>query len=604
MLGRSDVRWRHLLVMVGFIGIAGAILVRLAFWQVVRGDELAAMAYQQTTVRVEELTQRGTIYDRTGAVVLASTVERSRLVAAPAQLTAERRDEVAQRLVALLSLEGEAATTLVARMRSEERYVILARGLDETAADRIRTEAAEGRLWGLTLEGEPVRVYPQEGGGPGTTLAAHLLGFVNSAGAGQYGVEQYYQAALGGEPRIVLARRDATGGLVSDEADVVDPGADGVDLSLTIDASLQLALEEELLAAWVADRAVSVSAVVMDPFTGEVYGQATYPAYDANDYQQIATEDKSRFIDPIVSSVYEPGSVMKMLTAIAALEKKVVKPSTLINDTASLSLDGGRNVVRNADHRGKGRIPFEDVIAYSRNVGASKVALRLGKTTEAAATVLFNAWQKLGLGRMTGIDLAGEVAGLVNDPREREWRQIDLANGSFGQGVAVTPIQLATAFSAMVNGGVLVTPHVVRAVGGAEVTPPQPKRVLSSALSKTLVGMLNHVVTEVTFYARGTLAEGYYVGGKTGTAQIWDSTANEGRGAWKNNIFNYSFVGFIGKDKPRLVIAVRVNEGTPTVLKQGQIEMPVMSFELFRRVATDAMKILDLDPPKSLATVK
>ena len=600
MPGRTDSRPRLLLVLVGFIVIATAISGRLAFWQVVRGDELAAMAVAQTTVRTEEPSRRGTIYDRTGTVVLASTVARSRLAASPSQLSRERRQDVADRLVAILGLEGPAAEALITKMKSSEQYVVLARGLDAATSGRIRERLADGSLAAVSLEEESERIYPQIGGGPGTTLAAHLLGFVNSAGEGQYGVEQRYQDILGGKPKVLLARRTMTGGLIADDGDVVDGGSPGMDVTLTIDASLQLAVEEELLAAFVADRAKSVSAVVMDPFTGEIYAQATYPSYDANDYQQIATTDKSRFIDPIVSAVYEPGSVFKMFTAIAALEKGVVKPSSIVNDSPVLVLDKGRNRVKNADHKGKGKIKFEDVIAYSRNVGAAKVAMRLGKTTPAAAQVLFATWEKMGFGRPTGIDLAGEVSGLVNDPAKRIWREIDLANGAFGQGVAVTPIQLATAYAAMVNGGLLVQPHVVRAIGDREVTPPAGKRVMTTQLSATLVKMLNHVVTEVAFYAQGTLAEGYYVGGKTGTAQIWDPTLNKGRGDWKQNIFNYSFVGFIGHDKPRLVVAVRINEGTPTVVKQGSLDMPVMSFELFRRVATDAIKILDLPPSTSV----
>ena len=600
MLGRTDSRRRLLFVVAGFLAISVAIGGRLAFWQVVRGDELAAMAVRQTTVRTEEPTQRGTIYDRTGSVVLASTVTRSRLVASPDRLSRERRQEVADRVVAILALEGDAATELVTKVKAGGMYVVLARGLDEATAQRIRERIADGSLSGLALEEERVRISPQAGGAPNTTLAAHLLGFVNSDGDGQYGVEQRYQDVLGGSPRVLLARRTADGGLVADDGDVIDGGAPGRDVTLTIDASLQLAIEEEVLAAWVADRALSVSAVVMDPFTGEIYAHATYPSYDANDYQAIASSNKARFMDPIVSNVYEPGSVFKMITAVAALDNGVVKPTSFINDSQVLVLDKGRARVMNADHRGMGRIRFEDVIAYSRNVAAAKVGMRLGKTTQAAAKVMFATWERMGFGRRTGIDIAGELPGLLNDPADRAWREIDLANGAFGQGVAVTQIQLAAAFAAMINGGVQVQPHVVRAVGEREVTPPPGKRLLSRSLSATLVRLMNHVVTEVAFYAKGTLAEGYKVGGKTGTAQIWDATLNGGRGNWKHNIFNYSFVGYIGVDKPRLVVAVRINEGTPTVIAQGYLDLPVMSFELFRRVATDAIKILDLPPVSSV----
>jgi cell division protein FtsI (penicillin-binding protein 3) len=243
-----------------------------------------------------------------------------------------------------------------------------------------------------------------------------------------------------------------------------------------------------------------------------------------------------------------------------------------------------------------GWITFEDGIAYSRNVVAAKVALGLGDSTRESSAILHEAWTRLGFGQPTGIDVAGEVRGLVNDPTITPWGQIDLANGSFGQGVAVTPIQLATAFAAMVNGGTLVQPHVVTAVGDREIAPAPRGQVIDAALSKTLIGMMNHVVTEVPFYRDRTLVPGYDVGGKTGTAQIWDPKANDGKGAWKRNLFNYSFVGFIGRQtgSPDLVVAIQIEEGTPTVARVGHLEMPVMSFELFRRIATNAITTPDL----------
>jgi len=193
------------------------------------------------------------------------------------------------------------------------------------------------------------------------------------------------------------------------------------------------------------------------------------------------------------------------------------------------------------------------------------------------------------------------VGGIVRDPATRSWRQIDLANGAFGQGVAVTPIQLATAYAAMMNGGQLIQPHVVQAVGlNAREIPPRGQ-VISAGLSQTLVGMMNHVVTTVPFYRDRTLIKGYEVGGKTGTAQIWDPKARNGRGNWKHNIFNYSFVGYIARQAghPDLIVAIRIEEGTPTVAKLGQLEMPVMSFELFRRIAHDAITTPDLLPERT-----
>ena len=249
---------------------------------------------------------------------------------------------------------------------------------------------------------------------------------------------------------------------------------------------------------------------------------------------------------------------------------------------------------------------FEDAIAYSRNVVAAKVALDLGPTTRESSALLYDMWLRLGYGQPTGIDVAGEVGGIVRDPGLTRWREIDLANGSFGQGVAVTPIQLATAYAALMNGGEVVQPHVVKSVGERDVSPAPRRKVVDEALSRNIVEMMKHVVTEVPFYRDRTLVPGYDVGGKTGTAQIWDPTLNGGRGAWKHNLFNYSFVGFIGRQLgvPDLVVAIRIEEAHPTVIKVGRLEMPVMSFELFRRIATDAITTPDLLADRPLAPVR
>ena len=233
---------------------------------------------------------RGSIYDRTGTVVLATSVSRDRLAANPKLLTKERRAEVAATLVLLLGLTGDAATNLTNRMMSELEYIVLARNLEPAVSDTIRTlsNGDHPRLAGLLLEPEQVRLYPQAGGGPGTSLAAHLLGFVNRQGVGQYGVEQYYQDDLAGMSTLVAAQKDAIGNTVPDTSTQLQAGYPGQDLTLTIDASLQVAVEQELLSAWIADRAKRVSAVVLDPYSGEVYAYASYPSFDANDYQAIA----------------------------------------------------------------------------------------------------------------------------------------------------------------------------------------------------------------------------------------------------------------------------------------------------------------------------
>jgi cell division protein FtsI/penicillin-binding protein 2 len=599
MLGRTDSR-RRLLVLLGIFAFGSlALTARLAYWQVIDQERLAAEAVGQITVTIDTPTRRGDIFDRTGTVVLATTVQRDRLVGTPDQLTPDERRATVAQLTSILQLDEADAIAIRDRLTGDARYVVLRHGLDRDASDRIQAAIDAKLVFGLSLEPEPERVYPQAGGGPKSTLAAQLLGFVNRDGAGQYGVEQHYQASLAGEPRVIVAERDAGGQAQLDEATITQTGQPGTDLTLTIDAGLQLRVEQELLAAWIADKAKRASAVVLDPYTGEVYAMATYPSYDGNDYKRIATDDPSRFIDPIVSAVYEPGSVFKMMTAAAALTEGTVTTKTLIKDVGTLPLDGGRAKIDDADRRAMGWMTFEDGIAYSRNVVAAKVALGLGRNTRQSSATLYDMWLRLGYGIPTGIDVAGEVGGIARDPAINPWREIDLANAAFGQGVAVTPIQLAMAFASLVNGGNLVQPHVVKSVGDLEVTHElRAQGVVSPKISATLVGMMQHVLKEVPFYRDRTLVRGYDVGGKTGTAQIWDGKANDGRGAWKRNLFNYSFVGYIGRQPgiPDLVVAIQIEEGTPIVARVGHLEMPVMSFELFRRIATDAITTSDLLP--------
>jgi len=596
MLGRTDSRFRLLLLLIVFVVASLALIGRLAYWQVLERVKLSDMALAQTTAKVSEPSRRGDIYDRSGTVVLATTVERDRLVASVADLTPAQLQQTADELVSMLGLDAEGAMALRDKLDARKAYVILAREITPVLAARIRSALSAKRIFGISLEPEPMRIYPQTGGGPDSSLAAHVLGFVNREGTGQYGLEQAYQDTLAGTPRVVLADRDSRGQPLVDTATVLDGGVPGQDIRTTIDAGLQLHVEQELLAAWVADKAQSVSAIVMDPYTGEVYAEATYPSYDANTYRQVAAVAPGRFIDPVVSSVYEPGSVFKMMTATAALEHKTVTLTTKVKDTGTLKLDGGRAKIDDADRKGRGWMTFQDGVAFSRNVVAAKVALGMAKTTRQASAILYDTWLKLGFGAKTGIDLANEVSGIVRDPGLTPWTQIDLANGSFGQGVAVTPIQLATAYAALMNGGTLIQPHVVKAVGDKAVEAATKGQVVDPTLSGQLVKLMHRVISIVPTYTSRTEVPGYEVGGKTGTAQIWDAKARGGRGDWKRNLFNYSFVGYIAREKhtPDLVIAIRIEEGKPTVARVGQLEMPVMSFQLFRRIATDAITTPDL----------
>ncbi|MFI5258732.1 MAG: peptidoglycan D,D-transpeptidase FtsI family protein [Candidatus Limnocylindrales bacterium] len=597
MLGRTDSRARLLLLLAVLVLVSTAMGARLAYWQVDQHAQLAALSAQDASyTQLQVPAKRGTIYDRTGTIVLAETIYRYRIVADLHDLTQLERQQDADALVDYLGLDPGPEAALRKAMEGDGYYVILATNVDADIEKEIAAAQAYGALATITLEPTPVRIYPQAGGAPHTSLAAQLLGFVNASGVGQYGLEQEYNTLLAGRPQVINVDPNTPGPAGEH---VVDAGAPGQDIRTTIDASLQLKVEQEVFATWLADKAKTVSAVVMDPKSGAVLAEASYPSYDANLYAQVASQNPSLFLDPIISEVYEPGSVFKMLTASAALQTKTTALTTKIDDTGVLKLPGGQEVA-DADRRAKGWMTFADIVAWSRNVGASQVAFRLGKNTASASAVLYKTWQTYGIGQATGIDLAGEVAGIVRDPAVTPWQQIDLANASFGQGVAVTPIQLMRVYSEMANGGLSVSPHVADLSSAASPASPsaKPQQVISPSLATSLTGLMEHVVTAVPSYLQATYIPGYFVGGKTGTAQIWDPTLNKGQGGWMENIYNYSFYGWIGHSAPDLTIGVVIYQGTPTKVGQGVLAMPVQSTELFRRVATDAVVTTQIVPNK------
>lgn len=579
MLGRTDSRLRLVALLGIFALIASLLGLRLAYWQIGQADMLRGLAAAQVPSLSHELAiERGQILDRSGNV-LATTAYRDLLAAYPDLMSDEQRETVPVRLAKILGLTAQQEAELAARFTADRPYVIVARQLTEVQSDAVRLGLADESLAQLDLEPHPVRFYPNAGGSPNTTLASQLLGFVNQEGQGRYGIEQSSQDVLSGQSG---ASASITGGTTI--------STEGGSVQLTIDASLQLRLEKELYAAWVADRATRVTGAVVDPYTGAILAWASVPGYNANDFSEVAESAPELFSDPVYSQVYEPGSVMKMLTAAIALEEGVVTLDSPVLDDERLHLGG--SIVENFDKKGMGVIPFEDVIANSRNVGTGHVALSLGDTVADASARLYEMWRRLGIGDLTGVGLQAESAGIVPDPANVPWQSIDLVNRSFGQGVAVTPLQLARSFAAMVNGGRLPSLHVYSSIDGEPVNVPDSTQVISPELSDILRQLMIHVVDAGPHYAEETLIPGYVVGGKTGTAQIWDTSNNE----WMPHIYNHSFVGFVGSERPEAIIVVRIHEAKPEGRGVNQYRIELTSNELFRRIALDTIDVLDIPP--------
>jgi cell division protein FtsI/penicillin-binding protein 2 len=569
-----------------FTVLAGASSLRLGQWQVVEAQSLRARAERVMPRRAEQDRIRADILDRAGTE-LAQTNFRDRLVAYPDLLKEGEADAVLDELALALGITPAESRARYGDSLADDlvQYVILERQVSPAQSLTIAEARASGRLPAVALEPTQVRTYPILGAEPETSLANQLLGFVDAEGKGNKGVEQAHDARLTGlEPpgqRVVasLAGADPLG-------TVGDAGAPP--MRLTLDADLQMQLETELLAARTADRSKSVSGIVMDAQTGAILAWATVPGYDANDYRAVAARGLEKLRDPITSDTYAPGSVLKALTAAAALSRGVVSPRTRVMDTPRLPFEGA--VVQNADHRGMGSISVTQAIAYSRNVATARIAAKLAPSVSRASARLYEMWRRLGIGDRTGIDLASEEAGIVPDPAVRPWAPVDLANRAFGQGVNVTLVQLARAFAALVNGGYLVTPHVSMESPAELEKPP---RVLEAKVARQTREMLEYVTGGVPWYAEGTLIPGYQVGGKTGTAQIWDDLKRK----YKARVFNFSFVGFIGTDEPELVIAVLLGETRPNIRGQGELELDVTSYELFRRIGK--MAVRELGIPRS-----
>ena len=255
---------------------------RLGYWQIYqRAEPVSGWPPRGRSTRRRFRQQRGTIYDRTGTIVLAQTIYLYRVIGDPHDLTDAQKVSTTKALIHDLSLSDQDAAKVRAAMATSSYYILLATDVSSDVVQEMKADQAIGGLPGISFEQQPVRVYPQAGGAPNTSLASQLLGFVNAAGQGQYGIEQEYDSVLAGRPRVVQIDPSVPG---PDGTTIIDPGTPGQDIITTIDASLQLQVEQEVFTAWIADKAKTVSAVVMDPKTGEVLAEASYPAYDANNY--------------------------------------------------------------------------------------------------------------------------------------------------------------------------------------------------------------------------------------------------------------------------------------------------------------------------------
>jgi len=448
--------------------------------------------------------------------------------------SAAQRDFVAGGLASVL---GVNKSSVVATLSSGAKFAYIARRFSKDKADQLRAL----KLPGVGLEDETQRSY-LPGAQSDTTLAANLLGFVNYSGSGQYGLEAAYQNVLAGSPGYISSYRDlANNEIVLGSHTHQDP-VNGSDLVLSLDANIQYAAEQALAAGVQKDKAESGSVLVMDSTTGGIVAWADYPSFDANTFN---VTDPNLFKDNVASYVYEPGSVMKVVTLGGAINAGAITPTTVINDPGYLRV-GGYNIY-DWDRRNHGNIDYTYVLEHSLNVGAMKAMLAEGHTA------FYKNLQAFGLTKPSGIDVAAE-----NDllpPPAAQMPDSQYATTSFGQGIDVNMVQMLAAVNVIANGGRYAPPHVVERVG-TQINPLllQPQRqVVSPQTAAEVTQMMEAVVQKGSGFTSIVHGFGLDQAGKTGTSQI------PVNGEYTQDVWA-SFVGFLPAQHPRFTMLVVVRK--------------------------------------------
>lgn len=516
----------------GFFVLLFALTVCRAFYlQVINRDYLLKLADRQHQKVIPLIPARGTIYDTNGAA-LAVSVEMDSCYAEPKSIADLRT--AAARLAPVLEMPQE---TVFRRLQGNRNFVWLKRRLTPDVAKRVHELDIEG----IGFVKETKRYYPN------SEVASHVIGFTGLDPEGLEGIERRYDSTILGGTGYLVTERDALGRNVALKGTVVQNGAMGHNVNLTLDKNIQYIAEKELAKAVTNSGAKAGTAIVMDPNTGRVLAMSNFPTYNLNSHGDYAS---SVWRNRAVADSYEPGSTFKTFLIAAALEEKLVRPGDGINCEGGSYAIGGRTI---HDTHKYGRLSVAEILKYSSNIGVAKIGSKLG------ASRLYSYLKNFGIGEKSGIDLPGETSGTLR--QWSQWYGIDLATISFGQGVTASSVQLAAAFSAIANGGVLMKPYLVEKItdsDGNVVTtfgPQARRRVVSPETAKSVASMLEGVAADG---GTGTNAsvEGYRVAGKTGTAQKVDPIT-KGYSASKRTA---SFIGFVPARKPRLTILVMIDE--------------------------------------------
>lgn len=535
----------------------GLLLVRFAWLQLVDGDELMERAITIAEENRARQSPRGKILDRNGRELAISRMAKS-LVINPGKVKPEDRENLESKLSEILKLKPE---EIREDIDTGGVFVYVKRRLEVEEENAIKELKEANEYECLELHDEVKRYYPND------MLAANVLGFIGTDDKGLAGMEQYADELLKGEAQKADLIIDTRGRPIFDSifsaAQQRYKGDNSKDITLTIDSTMQFIVEQSLDKAMADNKPQAVTALVMDPRSGEVLAMASRPSYNPNRFWQANDE---AWRNRAISSVYEPGSTFKAMVAGTALQEGVVAPNMTFYDPGHIDVSEKR--IQNWNGESFGNVTFTDIVKNSINTCFAQIGLWLGgeKLNEYA--------ERFGFGQATGIELPGEESGILF-ASPKDMVNSDVATMAIGHSIAVTPLQLVTAMSAVANDGVLLKPHIIKRITNAdgsvykEYGREEVRRVIDSATDKTLVGLLEQVVA--TGGGSKAAVKGYRIAGKTGTAQ----KINEHTSGYMDGRYIASFCGFAPVENPELVVLVVIDDPSAGAFYGGQIAAPV-----------------------------
>lgn len=541
-------------VVIAMIAMSGLLLLKLFSFQQISADVLNELSPTYNS-NVRLAAARGIIYDRSGQRMAVNTLD-YQIGISPILVSDPQRTTTL-----LASTLGMDELVVYNGVTSRLPWVLLAPRVNAEIGQQIEQMKSDGLIPSVTIEKLPRRSYPQG------TLAAQILGFVGGDLQGYYGVEGKFQDQLSGRPR------NETISEIPFEVQDAQEADRGSDIYLTLDRDIQYLVEEQLSVAVAETSAVGGTIIVMNPRNGDILGMASWPSFDPNAYTTARDAD---WRNPAISEQYEPGSVMKVLTVAGALDKGIITPNWTYNDQGRLDRAG--IVVENWDRRAHGVVDTRGILVESLNVGAATVSLTMGPND------FYNTLSKFGIGRLTGVNLQGEAAGILYTPGNTDYSDSNLLTNSYGQGVAVTPLQMITSLSAIANDGLMMQPNIIwKIVDNTQVNISQPT-ALGRPISAETAGIMRDMMVAAVRDGLDLEAQlpGYTVAGKTGTAEIPTPVG------YRSDAWIMTFVGFLPADDPQVIVLVKLDEP-----RNGRWASQVVA-PIFRRLAERLVILMEI----------